>query len=116
MCVNRKTSLCKELTEKIEKTQMELQAVEMSLDLQERKLQDNLATIRSDHLREYNLTHIKVQATINETHSEIEAIKREFHSRLEVVLTGAEWGRGPADCASTSQPPVFEGTTSWAVF
>jgi hypothetical protein len=39
---------------------VELQAVEVSLDTQARKLQEDLATIRSDHLRDYNLIHIKV--------------------------------------------------------
>jgi hypothetical protein len=62
---------------------VELQAVEVSLKAQARKLQEDLATTRSDHLRHYNLTHIKVQATINETRSEIEAIKHEFQSQLK---------------------------------
>jgi hypothetical protein len=58
----------------------------MSLDVQARKLQEDQATVRSDHLRDYNLTHIKVQATINETRSEIEATKPGFQSRLQVAV------------------------------
>jgi hypothetical protein len=88
----------------------------MSLDAQARKLQEDLATVRSDYLRDYNLTHIKVQATINETRSEIEATKRKFQPRLEVVEARAEWGRAPGVCASMSQPAIFARTTSWAVF
>lgn len=64
---------------------MDLQAVEVSLDVQVGKLQEDLATIRSDHLRDYSFTHIKAQATINETHSEIEATKCEFQAQMEVV-------------------------------
>jgi hypothetical protein len=37
------------------------------VELQARKLQTDLATIRSGHLRDYNLIHIKVQTTINQT-------------------------------------------------
>jgi hypothetical protein len=62
--VNHETrSLQKELSEKIDKTQVELQAAEVSLGAQARKPQEDLATIRSNHLRHYNLIHIKVQAT-----------------------------------------------------
>jgi ABC-type Zn2+ transport system substrate-binding protein/surface adhesin len=85
----------KELTERIGKTQVELQTVKVSLDAQARELQEDLATIRSDHLRDYDLTHIKLQAAISESRSEIEATKYEFQSRLEVVETRAERGRGP---------------------
>jgi hypothetical protein len=48
---------------------VELQAVQVSHEAQAKKLQEDIATIRSDHLKDSNLTHIKVQATINETHS-----------------------------------------------
>jgi hypothetical protein len=41
---------------------VELQAEEVSLYAKERKLQKDLANIRSDYLRDYNLTHVKVQA------------------------------------------------------
>jgi hypothetical protein len=95
---------------------VELQAAEVSLDTQARKLQVDLATIRSDHLKDYNLTHIKVQATIDECLSEIEATKREFHSRLEETEAMAKQGREPGVCTSTAQPPIFDETTSWAVF
>jgi hypothetical protein len=109
-------SLQKELTEKIDKTQVELQEVEVSLSAQERKLQDDLATIRSDHLRDYDLTHVMIQATFNGTRSAIEATKREFQARLEVVEARAKQGRGPGVCANAAQLPTFDGTTSWAVF
>jgi hypothetical protein len=66
------------LSEKIEKTLVELQTVGVSLGAQARKLQEDLATIRSNHLSDYDLTHIKVQAAINKIHSEIEATKCEF--------------------------------------
>jgi hypothetical protein len=94
---------------------LELQRIEVSLDAQARKLQEDLATIRSDHLRDYDLTHIKVQATINETLAEIDATRRELPTRLEGVVTKAERVRGQGVCARTAQPLIFDGTTSWAV-
>jgi hypothetical protein len=83
----------------------------VSLNTKTRNFQEDRATIRFDHHRDYNLTHIKVQATINETRSEIETTKREFHSQLEVVEARSEWGIGPGVSASKTQPPIFEGTT-----
>jgi hypothetical protein len=56
---------------------VELQAVEEFIDAQAWKLQEHLQTISSDHLREYNLTDIKAQATINGSRSETEATKLE---------------------------------------
>jgi hypothetical protein len=48
--VNHETqSLQKELREKLEKTQVELQTVEVSLDPQTRKFREDIAIIRSDH-------------------------------------------------------------------
>jgi hypothetical protein len=44
---------------KKKKTQAELQT-EMSLDPQARKLREDIATIRSDYLRDYDLTHVMV--------------------------------------------------------
>jgi hypothetical protein len=88
--VNHETqSLQKELTEKIDKTQVKLQAVEVSLDAQARKLQ--------------------------ESHSATEATKREFQARLEVVEARAEQGRRPGVCANVAQLPILDGNTSWAV-
>jgi hypothetical protein len=83
-------------------------AGEVSLDAEARKRQEALAAIRSDHLINYSLTHIKVQATINETRSEIEATRREFHILLEVVKVRAKHGRGTGVCANVAQLPTFE--------
>jgi hypothetical protein len=48
-CINlEKQNLHKELTEKIEKAYVELQAVEVSLDTQTKKLQENLEVISTD--------------------------------------------------------------------
>jgi hypothetical protein len=73
---------------------VELQTVEISLNAQARKLQEGLETIRSDHLREYDLTHLKVQATRKETHAEIEATRHEFQLRLDAVEARTERGSG----------------------
>lgn len=56
---------------------MELQIVEVFIDAQARKLQEDFATTKSSHLRDYNVTDIKAQATINGTRSETEATKLE---------------------------------------
>jgi hypothetical protein len=76
----------KELTETIEKTQMELQTTEVSLDARTRKLQEDL----------------------------IET-KHELQARLEAVET-TERGNTPAAGASTAPPPTFNASTSWSVF
>jgi hypothetical protein len=116
-CINHKTqSFHKELSERIKITQVELWTVEVSLDTQARKLQKDLATIRYNHLRDYNLTHIKAQAMRNKTCSEIEATRCKFQSKLEVVEARAERGRGPEVSTSPAQAPTFDGTTSWATF
>jgi hypothetical protein len=90
--------------------------VEVSLDLRARKHQEDLET-RSDHPRDHDLPHIKVQAkaTVNENRLAIEALRREFQSRLEVVEARDERESRPAACACTSQPQTFNGNTSWSV-
>jgi translation initiation factor 2B subunit (eIF-2B alpha/beta/delta family) len=77
----------KELTETIEKTQMELQTAEVSLDARTRKLQEDL----------------------------IET-KHELQARLEAVETRTERGNTPAAGVSAAPPPTFNGSTSWSVF
>jgi hypothetical protein len=115
--VNYKTqSLQKELRENLKKTQVKLQTVEVSLDAQARKFQEDLATIKSNHLKDYDLTNTTVHTTIEQTRLAIEAARCEFRARLEVVEAKAKGGRGPGVYASMAQPPIFEGTTSWSVF
>jgi hypothetical protein len=93
--VNKKTQdLHKELTDKIErKTQVELQTVEVSPNKQTRKLRKDLAAIRSDYLRDYDLTYVMVQATFNKTRSAIEVTECEFQAQLEVIQARAEQRR-----------------------
>jgi hypothetical protein len=95
---------------------VEFQAVGVFLDAQARKLQEDPAKIRFDHLRDYDLSHVALRATIKETRSAIEATKREFQARLEAIEARTEHGRGPGVCAYTVQPTTFDGATSWAVF
>jgi hypothetical protein len=73
---------------------VELRTVEVSLNPQARKFQKDLAIIRSHHLRDFNLNHIKVQEIIKETHLEIEATTCEFQAGLEVAEARAELGKG----------------------
>jgi hypothetical protein len=77
----------RELTETIEKTQMELRKAEMSLDARTRKLQEDLTETKN-----------KLQA------------------RLEAVETRTERGTTPVAGTSAVQPPIFNGNTTWSLF
>jgi hypothetical protein len=77
----------KEFTETIEKTQIELQTAELSLEARTRKL----------------------QADLIET-------KHELQARLEAVGTRIERGHTPAAGASAAPPPALDGSTLWGVF
>jgi hypothetical protein len=88
----------KELTETIEKTQMELQTAEMSLDAWTKKVQEDL------------------RETSNKTCAAIEETKHELQARLEAVETRAGRGNTPTATASTAPPPIFNRNTTWSVF
>jgi hypothetical protein len=88
----------KELTETVEKTQMELQTTEMSLDARTRKLQEDLTE------------------TFNKTYAAIEETKHELQARLETVETRTEWGNTATVSTTTAPPPTFNGNTMWSVF
>jgi hypothetical protein len=76
-----------DLTETIEKTQLELQTAEVSFDARPRNLQKDL----------------------------IET-KYEAQARLEAVETTTERGNTPVVGDIAAPPPTFNGTTSWSVF
>jgi hypothetical protein len=84
---HRTQNLRKELTETIERTQVELQIVEVALDIQTREFWREIAAIRS------NVTNAKTHGTFNKTRSQIEAVEREFQARLEAVEARVELGR-----------------------
>jgi hypothetical protein len=73
---------------------VEIHTEEMSLDAQTRKLWEDLATIRSDYLRDYDKTNVTIHATINKTRSATEAKKREFQARLNVAEARGDQQRG----------------------
>jgi oligoribonuclease (3'-5' exoribonuclease) len=72
-------NLHKELTEKIEKTRVELQVVEVALDAQAKEFREEIAAIRADR-------------TFYENHSQIEATKHEPQARLEAIEARAQPG------------------------
>jgi hypothetical protein len=78
---------------RIEKTQMELQTAELSLDVQTRELQEDLTE------------------TFNQTCAAIEEIKHEFQAQLEVVETRTEQGNAPMVGAGIAQPLTFNGNS-----
>jgi DNA gyrase/topoisomerase IV subunit A len=88
----------KELTETIEKTQMELQTAEVSLDVRTRKLQEDLTE------------------TFNKTCAAIEETKHELQAQLEAVETRTEGGNTLTASTSTAPPPTFNRNTTWSVF
>jgi hypothetical protein len=79
-----------ELTETIEKTQMELQTVEVSLDKRTRDVKEKIASITED----------------------ITSNKRKFQSQLEEIKAVAERGSRPTVGMNAAQPPTFNGNTS----
>jgi hypothetical protein len=86
--VSREThKLQAELTDRIEKAQVELQTAEVTLDARTKKLQEELTETKN-----------KLQA------------------RLEAVETRTERGSTPVVGASTFQPPTFDGKGTWSVF
>jgi hypothetical protein len=105
--------LHKELTEKIDKTQVNLQTVKTSLDTWTKFLVESIADTRKGLHVELGLMF---QVEAQTTKALIEANQRELQSQLEEVEARAERGSRPAACASTAQPPTFYRTTSWAMF
>jgi cob(I)alamin adenosyltransferase len=108
-----------ELTENFEKTKVKLQAVDVSLDTQVKKLQENLKVISID----LTMVDVEVKTTRKEAleqqrimKEKIEADMREFHAQLEEVKTTVLRGSTPAAGASTVQPPTLNGNTTWSVF
>jgi hypothetical protein len=103
-------NLRKELTETIEKTQVELQIVEVALDAQAKEFREEIAAIWA------NVASAKKHGTFYETRSQIEATKREPQAWSEGVEARVQHRRVQGVCASAVQPPMFNGNTSWAVF
>jgi hypothetical protein len=113
----------KELTETIGKTQMVLQTVEVSLDTQARKLQENPEVIKADLTTDPNTVGIEVKTIKKEAlaqqhtlEDKMEANKRNFQARLGVVEARTGRRRKPTMGVSAFQPPTFNGNKSWSVF
>jgi hypothetical protein len=113
-CVDQKMQgLFKELNEKVDETQLDLQAVKTSLDTWRKNHQESLADTRKDLHEELGLMF---QVEVKTVKALLETTQQKFQSQLDKVEARAEWGRGTGACASMVQPPKFDGTTSWAVF
>jgi hypothetical protein len=97
-CVDYKTQ---EITERIEKALVELQAVDVSLDTRTRKIEQNLEHIRADFFtnlwaKPINRETLAQQRSMEE---KIESNKREFQAQLEEAKAIAQSGlrdRSPA--------------------
>jgi hypothetical protein len=89
----------KDLTERIEKTQRELQSSEVSLCARTTKLQEDLT-------KNYNKTCKRIEET-----------KREFQARWDDTRqTRAEGANTAGSGTCSAQPPTFDGNTTWSVF
>jgi molecular chaperone GrpE (heat shock protein) len=101
--VDQKTQgLSKELIEKIDKIQVDLQAVKTSLNTRTKGFQEAITTTKADLITDLNLFHIEAQATRTEAvahqrnmEAKPEAIRREIQSQFGGFEAGAERGRGP---------------------
>jgi predicted phage tail protein len=112
-CVDQKTQgLCKELTEKNDEKQVDLQTVKMSLDMRTKFLVESLVDMRKGLHEQLGLMF---QVEAQTTKALIEANRPKFHSQLEEVEARAERGSRPAACTSAPQPPTYDGTTSWVM-
>jgi hypothetical protein len=79
-------NLRNELMETIEKTQVELQIVEVALDAQAKEFREDIAAIRAD------VASAKKPGNFYETRSQTEATKREPQARLEAVRARTQPG------------------------
>jgi hypothetical protein len=92
-----------EVTGKIEKARLELQAVELSLDKQTKKFREDLTNVDVE-VKATRKEALVQQRLVNE---KIEAEMREFRARLEEVGAVPQQGSIPALGASTIQPPTY---------
>jgi hypothetical protein len=87
---------------------VELQAVEVSLDIQARKLHQNLVDIRADLITNLAMVDLGAKATTRET------LKQQHI--MEEVKAIAEGRSRPAVCERAAQPPKFNENTSYSMF
>jgi hypothetical protein len=112
-CVDKKTlGLCKELTEKIDKTQVDLQAIRTVIDTWTKSLLDTITDTR-EHLHEELGLIIQGEAQMMKTL--IDTTWRGLKAKIPEVEAQVECGRGTGTGAGTVKPPTFD-RTSWAAY
>jgi hypothetical protein len=112
-CLYRKAQgLSKELTMKIDETQVELQAVKTSFDTQMKSLAD----MRNDFHKVLQTTKADIRINQERMEAKIEATGHEFQKQLKEVEAGAKHGRGTGTSMGKEKPPKFKGTTQWVGF
>jgi hypothetical protein len=122
-CVEQKMQgLRKELTEKIDETQVDLQTVKTSIDTWTRSLKGNIMDTNKDFHEDIvnarNNLHeelgLMFQVDTQTTKAEIRIDQERMEANIEVTLS--ECGRRTGTSTCTKKPPKFAGTTSWATF
>jgi hypothetical protein len=134
LCGDQKMQgLHKELTEKTDETQVDLQAVKTSINMWTGTLKGNIMDTKKvfhkaienttndlhkelDTMFQVEATIIKPEIKINQesTKARIEGTQHESQTQSEKVEAGAKHERGTETGAA--KPPKFDMTTSWTMF
>jgi hypothetical protein len=115
-CVDQKTQgLRKELTEIIDETQVDLQAIETSVDMWTKSLLETITDIRVHLQKELGLM---IQVETQMTKIIIDTTGRGLMAKIAEVEVRAESGfcQRTGTGTGVAQTPKFDGSTSWAVF
>jgi hypothetical protein len=102
----------KELTETIEKTQMELESAELSLDARTRKTKTDakfkeLTETTEKTQMELESAELCLDARTRKLQEDLIGTKHELQARLEGVETRTDWGNTPVAGARSAPSPTF---------
>jgi hypothetical protein len=106
MCQPKDAGLCKKLNKTIDETQVDLQAVKMSIDTWTGSLKDDITNTKKDF-------HEAIASMRNDLHEEL-SLMIHIEAQTMEALTDHEGGTGTG--AGVAKPSKFDGTTSWAMF
>jgi hypothetical protein len=102
-----------ELANKIDETQVDLQAIRMSVDTHTKNLLETVTDTR-EHFHEK--LGLMIQGKAQMTKTLIDATLRVLEAKTAEVEERTEHGRGTGTGARAAKLPNFDRTQSWAVF